>query len=315
MQIVQAPRASAILYNLLVHQQERSLWLLPANICPVVPITFFKAGIPFELVDISAKTLHMDLEQAEALIAKRRYGGLLYAHTYGEASTPTEAFRRIKNLNPQLLIIDDRCLCIPTTVADQENIADVQLYSTGYAKIVDLKFGGYAFMRDELVYQPRHLPYDQAANAQMEDEYKEAIRARHLFEYHDRNWLQTEAGLPAWQPYVEQIEAELKNSLDHRKQLNAIYAEKLPREIQLEEPYQVWRFNLLVKDKEQLLAAIFKQGLFASSHYASLAGIMSTDPCLQAESLHARVINLFNDRHFDESRAEAICDTILQYLT
>jgi hypothetical protein len=65
MNIVQAPRASAILYNLLKSQDNTDPWLLPANICPIVPLTFFKAGVPFELVDISAENLHMDLEQAE----------------------------------------------------------------------------------------------------------------------------------------------------------------------------------------------------------------------------------------------------------
>ena len=65
MQIIQAPRASAILYNFLKGQANTNPWLLPANICPIVPITFFKAGIPIEFVDISAETLHMDLEQAE----------------------------------------------------------------------------------------------------------------------------------------------------------------------------------------------------------------------------------------------------------
>ena len=81
MQIIQAPRASAILYHLLVSQEEKHPWLLPANICPIVPITFLKARIPFEFVDISAETLHMDLEQVEDSIKTRKYGGLLYAHT------------------------------------------------------------------------------------------------------------------------------------------------------------------------------------------------------------------------------------------
>src|SRR6266511_2501701 len=112
MQIVQASRASAIIYSLLANLEDRSPWLLPANICPIVPITFLKARIPFRFVDISARTLHMDLEQAEALIKKRKFGGLLYAHTYGEASTPNDFFEYIKNFSPELVIIDDRCLCI-----------------------------------------------------------------------------------------------------------------------------------------------------------------------------------------------------------
>src|SRR5512145_2688525 len=108
MQSVQAPRASAILYSLLVNRRDKSPWLLPANICPIVPITFLKARIPFQFVDISPQTLHMDLEQAEALINNGNVGGLLYAHTYGAASTPNEFFEVLKSLAPDLMIIDDR---------------------------------------------------------------------------------------------------------------------------------------------------------------------------------------------------------------
>src|ERR671925_178228 len=140
MQIVQAKRASAILYNLLVNRQDQHPWLLPANICPIVPITFLKARVPFKFVDISARTLHMDLEQAEAMIQEHTFGGLLYAHTYGERSTPNEFFTSIKSFSPELMIIDDRCLCIPDLEIQPANKADVQLYSTGYAKIVDLNF-------------------------------------------------------------------------------------------------------------------------------------------------------------------------------
>src|ERR1041385_3253060 len=107
MQIVQAPRASAILYSLLVKLENKDPWLLPANICPIVPITFLKARVPFRFVDISAKTLHMDLDQAEALIKKHEFGGLLYAHTYGEPSTPNEFFNAFKKLSPELTIMDD----------------------------------------------------------------------------------------------------------------------------------------------------------------------------------------------------------------
>src|SRR5262245_18473479 len=124
MQIIQAPRASAILYRLLKSQASPLPWLLPANICPIVPITFFKARVPFEFVDISTATLHMDLEQVEALIKTRKYGGLLYAHTYGESSTPVEFFTNAKSLNPALLIIDDRCLCIPDLESHVNSPAD-----------------------------------------------------------------------------------------------------------------------------------------------------------------------------------------------
>ena len=312
MKLIQAPRASAILYNILVSRADLRPWLLPANICPIVPITFLKAQVPFEFVDISAATLHMDLSQAEDLIKRRKFGGLLYAHTYGESSTPLEFFSAMKSLDPELTIMDDRCLCIP----DLEPIhsADVILYSTGYAKIAELNFGGYAFLCDDLEYHSAALPFNPRHYDEIEKLYKQAIQKREKFMYHDSDWLQVSSSFPAWYDYSLQIESKLRASLKRRESLNQIYVSRLPKEIQLPQDYQTWRFNIRVKNKEQILDTIFKAGLFASSHYASLAGIMTDGSAPRAEALAAEVINLFNDEHFDEEKSYKICDIITRNL-
>ena len=315
MQIVQAPRASAILYNLLKSQDNTKPWLLPANICPIVPITFFKAGIPIEFVDISAETLHMDLEQAEGRLKRGAYGGILYAHTYGEPSTPNDFFQHVKSRYPDLLLVDDRCLCIPDLEPNPEMVADVALYSTGYAKMVELNFGGYAFLKDDMPYQPAHLPFNPEAHEEIESGYKQAIQNRTQYVYNDSDWLQTDADLPAWYDYRQQIEDGLKTSLQHRDALNAIYENHLPKEIQLPKEYQSWRFNLRMKNKDRVLKAIFSAGLFASSHYASLAGIMAPGQCTQAETLANEIINLFNDHYFDPQKAEQVCAVIMENLS
>ncbi|HEX6035117.1 MAG TPA: hypothetical protein VFY83_11805 [Anaerolineales bacterium] len=312
MQSVQAPRASAILYSLLVNRRDKSPWLLPANICPIVPITFLKARIPFQFVDISPQTLHMDLEQAEELIKNGKFSGVLYAHTYGEASTPNEFFEVLKSLAPDLMIIDDRCLCVPDLAFDPLNKADIQLYSTGYAKIVDLNFGGYAFMVDELHYQSAHLAFRAQDHEEIEKAYKAAVSQREKFVYQDGDWLETDGSIPAWEEYCGRIKKSLAGSLEHRASLNHIYASMLPTEIQLPAPLQTWRFNIRVHDRQRILDAIFSSGLFASSHYASLAGIMDDGRAPKAENLERRIINLFNDHHFSLDQAERVCRIILE---
>ena len=314
MQLVQAPRASAILYSLLVNRRDQSPWLLPANICPIVPITFLKAQVPFQFVDISSQTLHMDLEQAEELIKNSKIGGLLYAHTYGEVSTPSEFFGTIKNLFPDLMIIDDRCLCVPDLEFDPNNKADIQLYSTGYAKIVDLNFGGYAFMSDAVDYQPAHLPFDPVHHEEVEKAYKVAVIRREKFDYQDSNWLETDTPMPAWLEYSRRITKSLAGSLEHRASLNHVYANMLPVELQLPAPFQTWRFNIRVRDKQRILDAIFASGLFASSHYASLAGIMDSGRAPEAETLERSILNLFNDHHFSLDQAEQVCKIIAENL-
>jgi hypothetical protein len=307
--IVQAPRASAILYHMLVSQPQKQMWLLPANICPIVPITFLKAGVPFELVDISAANLHMDLEQAQALVKKRKVGGLLYAHTYGDASTPDDFFQSLKFINPELIIVDDRCLCIPAF--EVSSSADVILYSTGYAKIVELGFGSYAFMKPDIDYQPVSLPFNPEHYPEVESAYKLALQNSVPYSYVDNDWLQTDAVLPAWDAYRGQVQDALGPSLAQRMSLNQIYTSHLPQEIQLPENYQTWRFNIRVSNKKQILKAIFEHGLFASSHYASLGGIMSVNRAPVAETLADSVINLFNDQYFDVQKAERVCEIIL----
>lgn len=310
MRIIQAPRASATLYHVLTGQDEKRPWLLPANICPIVPITFLKARVPFEFVDISPDTLHLDLQQAEERIKQRRFGGLLYAHTYGDPSTPADFLDRMKSLNPAMLIIDDRCLCIPEFEAPSS--ADMILYSTGYAKVVDLGFGGYALIRDTMAYRPTSLSFNPDDHDEIERTYKSAVQERIPFVYKDCDWLDTDAFIPEWCDYRRQIEDALRASLDRRARLNEIYASRLLPEMQLSQEYQLWRFNIRVKNQPKIMKAIFEAGLFASSHYASLAGIMAEGRAPHAESLASEVINLFNDHHFDEDRAVQICDVILE---
>lgn len=311
MKAIQAPRASAILYNLLIHQKQAKPWLLPANICPIVPITFMKAGVPFEFMDISSTSLHMDVEQAEARIKRGAVGGLLYAHTYGEKSMPNDFFHSLKSLQPEILIVDDRCLCIPEFESD--SLADMVLFSTGYAKIVELNFGGYAFVKDEINYQPVELKFDPNHPTELEKLYKDAIQNQFQFVYHDRDWLQTNAQLPEWDMYQRQIKSALESSLAQRRTLNEIYLSRLPKDIQLPPEYQMWRFNIRVKNKQQIMDEIFANGLFASSHYASLAGIMSDRRAPVAESLADDVINLFNDYHFTIEMAERVCEIIMKH--
>ena len=55
MNFVYEIRASTILHNLLRASSQHRPWLLPANVCPIVPLTFLKAGCEFEfVVDIVA---------------------------------------------------------------------------------------------------------------------------------------------------------------------------------------------------------------------------------------------------------------------
>jgi hypothetical protein len=178
-----------------------------------------------------------------------------------------------------------------------------------------LAFGGYAFLDENVAYHPKNLPFASQALEEIEMEYKQAIQDRSTYTYTDSDWLQTDADLPAWYDYRQQIEDGLGTSLEHRTELNEIYSNRLPDEIQLPQEYQTWRFNIRLINKDQVLKAIFASSTFASSHYASLAGIMAPGRSPQAEALSNEIINLFNDHHFDAQRAEQVCAVIMEHLS
>ena len=310
MKVIVAPRASTILYDLLVTRTDKRPFLLPANICPIVPITFRKAGVDFELVDIDPLTLHLDSSAALNRLDSGRFGGVLYAHTYGEPSTPVDFFAQVKRLHPSSLVVDDRCLCVPDLDA-ADSSADVLLYSTGYAKVVDVGSGGHAFAKEGVDCQHRRLAFDAQALVGLEQAYKQSISENARFEYRDSDWLETETDL-TWEPYRSRVASALPAALHHREILNAIYAARLPVEIQLPTAYQQWRFNIRVDNKEEIIDDVFASRLFVSSHYSSLAGIMSGEHCDHAEELAGSVINLFNDHHFTAEMAEGVCDVIVR---
>ena len=311
MKTILASRASAIIYNLLYGRYGGRVFLLPANICPINPITFFKAGVPIEFIDISPGTMHMDLERAEGRLKTRRYGGLLYAHTYGDPSTPQDFFSLIKKQSPDLMVIDDRCLCIPDLVNDPTTAADVTLYSTGYANIVDLDFGGFAYLNEDINYHAQALPYQHTDLEELEKNYKMSVKAGELYFYKDSNWLQTDLDLPAWPAFAERVRNAKESSIAHRQSINAVYNSLIPPSLSLGEEYQLWRFNLRLPDKKKTLEAIFNAGLFASSHYASLGGIMGSGKFPSAEHLADEVVNLFNDIHYTLEMAEKTAKIVL----
>ena len=281
--IVFAPRACSILYGLL--RSEERPFLIPANICPVVPATFVEAGRAFEPVDVAELTLEIDADACLDRIQREPVGGLLFVRPYGRERDADPFFRVLKELQPDLLLIDDKCLCRP----DCEGLgispwADATLFSTGYAKHVDLGYGGFAHLREGL---PLLLPGTC------------------------ESWLDLRKPEVSWEEHRRRTGEALGRADEHKRRLNAIYAEALPREIQMDTGFQSWRFNVRVSEADRLVERLFAAGLFASRHYAPVDG-GGRFPV--AERLHGDVVNLFNDRYFDEERAERTARVVIQHL-
>ena len=57
--------------------------------------------------------------------------------------------------------------------------------------------------------------------------------------------------------YADRVRAALDVSRAQREAINSVYDGILPAGCQLAPEYQLWRYNILVKDKNKILEAIF----------------------------------------------------------
>lgn len=260
--MIYAHRAAAILHD--VVREHDGVWLIPVNVCPIVPQTLQTADRPFEFVDIDPITLEPSREQIRMRASS--CAGVVFVRTYGAIYEADSFFAELKT-REDFTIVDDRCLCRPDI--DGENLsphADATLFSTGYAKYVDLGGGGFATVANKQSSRPPD--------------------------------------------YRESVLRERTRADELKARLNMIYREIIPRHVQLPPELCTWRFNIRVPRSEDLVRKLLEAGLFASRHYAPL---VSGFP--HAEALHAQIVNLFNDRYFNEEKAARAAELVRSHVT
>lgn len=309
MKVIFARRALGILYRFI--KQYSGNYAIPANVCPVVPLAFKLAGVNFVFVDIDKETLCVDELRVTNLVKSKKIDGLLFVRTYGYLYDSDSFFCDLKSINSSLKIIDDRCLCKPD-FSSSTTFADLILYSTGYAKQIDLGYGGFGFLNDGLKLSKCSLNY---YGYNIEKEYKEAFKNKTIFDTIPSGWLDDS--------FMDEIESlrykvEIESNVDkineHKNMLNSIYNEKLPESIRLKSCFQSWRYNILVENKNHVLKSLFDAGLFASSHYYPSNRLFDGDYYENSEWLHDHIINLFNDGYYDVEKVIRTCDIISQVI-
>ena len=300
-------RASIILYNILTSLEKPKKFILPLNVCPIVPATFLKAKVEFEFIDISLETLCIDEKLLLNKVHDKNIGGVLYVKTYGIELDTTQLFKDIKNINQNIFIIDDCCLQIPKfDYTLKESYADLALFSTGYSKYIDIGWGGFGFLNDDFSYKKNNLTFKEKDLEAFTHATQNCIDNNCLLDYQDNFWLgASELKFDNFQLYKNEILKKIEQMHQHKKNLNYIYDTNLPKEIQLGNQFSNWRFSILVKNKETLLKEIFQAGLFASSHYKEIDYMYKDDTIKNSnvQKIHEQIINLFNDFRFDEEMA------------
>ncbi len=308
--IITANRASAILYRFIISVQ-KGTYILPANICPIVPLTFIKAEIPFEFVDIDRHTLCMDEVQViQKLVSKEDcYSGIVFVRTYGYQYDTSKFFAKVKEIDPEIKIIDDKCLCLPDFEEIGQHI-DLELFSTVYAKPVDLGFGGYGKINGNIQLKQFDLKSSEESYEQLENQYKTCFKENKKIQKPVENWLSLADIDISHKEYFEKLNSALSEVKQKKHQINNIYKEKLKTGNQLKMEFNNWRFNIIVQRKDELLKNIFQAGLFASSHYQPANTLFDNGHYPISERLFSSIVNLFNDKYITEEQAEKICDVI-----
>lgn len=312
-------RASVILLNLLKKNKFKNKFLLPLNICPIVPCVFLKAKVDFDFIDISLDTLCIDEDKVlERLKHDINISGVLFVHTFGVDLEVEAFFKKIKAINSDLFIIDDRCLMIPDfSLNIQKSNADMALFSTGYSKYVDINWGGFAFLKDKYSYMKTNLIFKQKDLEELSENTQECINSNFFFEYKDTNWIGSNKNLyNSFEKYKKDILEQTFLMNKQKEKLNNIYLKNLQKDIFLGEKFNDWRFSILVENKEKLLNKIFGNKLFASSHYKEIDYMFKKKYLEKSnvKTIHSKIVNLFNDFRFDEVQAYKIVDVINKHI-
>ncbi len=312
-------RASTVLYNLLKELKKENpeiLFFIPSNVCPIVPATFCKVGVKYEFIDISIETLCIDLNIVKRKALEYSSIGLLYVRNLGIIhQNVDEVFRDLKKDNPDIFIIDDRCPC---RIDFEEKMlcpnADVTLFSTGYAKYVEMGFGGCAFVNSPLQYHSNKLKYLKTDHDNLVDSFNYSIQNNKRFIYKESDWLDTNNPELGFEEYKIRVLSKRDEVDAHKAKLNNIYKNNLSTKVLPSLDLGVWRYNIFVKDKDVLLEDIFSNNLFASSHYSDISGVFNNVNSENSKALHQNIVNLFNDYRYSEEMAYQTCEIVNKHV-
>ena len=276
MKLLTANRANKILYNFLKVNSISGNVLLPANICSDVVKTLQYAGLTTTFVDLQVDNLCINQEAVLAMAKEASM--LLFVHTYGIEHDFYAFFEQVREQNPDIVIVDDKCLCLPDLDV-KDSAADLVLYSTGENKMINLGGGAIGYLADQWEYDEVRVEESELLSNEL------------------------------WLLDPKQLYMKMDAIIAHKEKLNTIYRAMLPEAIQLPDAYQHWRFNILVPNQEQVLAALAAEGIPADCAYPS-----QDEACVVASNLHTLSVNLYNDKHLTPDQATRACEMIKECL-
>lgn len=310
-----ANRASTILYQFLkfIRRDDKKHLLIPSNICVDVLFVLLKTRIPFKFLDINNQ--HSDLDFNISILNDKMVFGLLYNHVYGNENTPIEKFRVLKEIDPNFIIIDDRCLCEPLLEYENNKYVNLTIFSTGPKKQLDLGKYGYGYCSDQSFELKFSNTYKYESLDRVYQIFKSNFQIKNninLFRELKGDWLDERIPDIKIDDYIELIKKNKVIQNKFKQKLKDLYSKLIPKELQYMDDFQNWRFNIKCRNKKEILEYLFNSGLFASDHYypLSLYCFQSTENC---SIVYENTINLFIDHYYTEEKAIETSEVIKKY--
>ena len=87
----------------------------------------------------------------------------------------------------------------------------------------------------------------------------------------DYPWLDASNLQMTDEEYFDIIERKLPKVIAEKEKINKIYRNLLPESIQMGDDFQNWRFMIVIENRQKVLDAIFKAGLFAGTNFPSVS--------------------------------------------
>lgn len=316
---VVGPRAARLLHDALVGLREdgrSGSIVLPANVCPIVPLTCWRAGFHTDFIDIDPASQGMTADRVAARLRDPRApqaSGIIFVHAYGRVSDDTlrGVADVLENHGDELFLIDDRCSLVPSfDRPEEERLGDMVLFSTGYAKRVDIGYGGFAWVQPFVGNIGPVEDFSEEAFEHARAFFREPTPRDEALAEVPRDWLDSRPMDES--QYFKEVLARRDAALRHEQELRDIYMTHVPVNLHLGAEFE-WRFNLLVDNPRELIDAIFAAGLFASAHYPSIAQPISGAQTPNAELSGKRLVNLFTNEPFTAEMAEQ-CAAIVRHV-
>ncbi|MGB6127791.1 MAG: DegT/DnrJ/EryC1/StrS family aminotransferase [Psychrilyobacter sp.] len=307
-------RASSVIFEFIRSIKKKGVLLLPANICPIVPLTFMKAKIEFEFIDIELDTFCCDFKEVEEKIRKNKnIIGLLFVNAYGIEKDFSNNFKKLRDLNKELIIIHDKCLSYPD-FSHQDSLADLTVYSTGQAKVVNIGYGGFGILHNtNFELKNIDFSYNEQDYIKIYKAYKKTLITNKKFNYIENEWLDLREPLLNFSEYQKIVSEKINEIKLKKNQLNDLYEKGIDKKFKTFYPQNNWRYIILLDNSDAVIKKIFEQKLFASQHYKSLVDLFGNGNGKNAKKLEKEVINLFNDFCFDELKVRKIIKLINEH--